>query len=70
VRGDEFRHGMRGGTRKKRGEGSLLVSFARGTRALRRMGRERPGALLARRTRTVKLCSFDARSKGQPGYSL
>jgi hypothetical protein len=25
-----------------------------------------PGALLARRTRTVKLCSFDARSKGQP----
>ena len=30
------------------------------------MGRERPGALLARRTRTVKLCSFDARSKGQP----
>jgi hypothetical protein len=28
--------------------------------------RERPGALLARRTRTVKLCSFDARSKGQP----
>jgi len=27
---------------------------------------ERPGALLARRTRTVKLCSFDARSKGQP----
>ena len=31
-----------------------------------RMERERPGALLARRTRTVKLCSFDARSKGQP----
>jgi len=29
-------------------------------------GEERPGALLARRTRTVKLCSFDARSKGQP----
>ena len=28
---------------------------------------ERPGALLARRTRTVKLCSFDARSTGQPG---
>ena len=27
---------------------------------------ERPGTLLARRTRTVKLCSFDARSKGQP----
>ncbi|MEP6889421.1 MAG: hypothetical protein ABI955_01845, partial [Nitrospirota bacterium] len=27
---------------------------------------ERPGALLARRTRTMKLCSFDARSKGQP----
>jgi len=29
-------------------------------------GGERPVALLARRTRTVKLCSFDARSKGQP----
>ena len=29
-------------------------------------GGERPGALLARRTRTMKLCSFDARSKGQP----
>ena len=27
---------------------------------------ERPGALLARRTRTVKRCSFDARCKGQP----
>ena len=27
---------------------------------------ERPGALLARRTRTMKRCSFDARSKGQP----
>jgi hypothetical protein len=36
MRGDKFRRRMRGGTRKKRGEGSLLVSFARGTRALRR----------------------------------
>jgi len=25
--------------------------------------------LPARRTRTVKRCSFDARSKGQPGYA-
>ncbi len=32
----------------------------------RRMRRERPGALLARRTRTIRMCSFDARSKGQP----
>jgi hypothetical protein len=32
--------------------------------------RAQPGALLARRTRTVKQCSFDARSEGQPGYSL
>jgi outer membrane lipoprotein carrier protein len=30
------------------------------------MGRERPGALLAHRTRTIGMCSFDARSKGQP----
>ena len=31
-----------------------------------RARRERPGALLARRTRTMKLCSSDARSRGQP----
>ena len=43
-----------------------MRSCARTTRGLRRMGREWPGALLARRTRTVKLCAFDARSKGQP----
>jgi hypothetical protein len=30
------------------------------------MWRERPGPLLARRTRTIRMCSFDARSKGQP----
>ena len=46
MRGDGDRHGMRGGTRKKRGEGSLLVSCARGTR-------------------TIGMCSFDARS-GRP----
>ena len=33
-------------------------------------GKERPGALLARRTRTIGMCSFDARSKGHPGYAL
>jgi hypothetical protein len=27
-------------------------------------------ALPARRTRTMKLCSSDARSEGQPGHSL
>ena len=27
---------------------------------------ERPGALLARGTRTIGMCSFDARSKGHP----
>jgi hypothetical protein len=31
---------------------------------------ERPGALLARRTRTIRMCSFDARSKGQPATPL
>jgi len=40
------------------------------TSELGRMGREQPGALLARGTPTMKLWSFDARSKGQPGYSL
>jgi hypothetical protein len=34
-------------------------------RAWRREG-ERPGALFARRTRTIGMCSFDARSQGQP----
>ena len=29
-------------------------------------GEEWPGALLARRTRTIRMCLFDARSKGQP----
>ena len=32
--------------------------------------RERSGALLARRTRTFRKCSFDARRQGQPGHSL
>jgi hypothetical protein len=27
---------------------------------------KRPGALLARRTRTIRMCAFDARRKGQP----
>ena len=43
---------------------------ARTTRGLRRMERERAGALLARRTCTMKQCSFYARSEGQPGYSF
>jgi hypothetical protein len=42
------------------------VGGNRATRGLRRMRRERPGAFLARRTRTMRQCSFDARSKGQP----
>ena len=45
-----------------------MKAFAHYFAELAKMGRggERPGALLARRTRTIKLCSFDARSKGQP----
>ena len=35
----------------------------------KRRDREQPGALRARGTPTMKLWSFDARSKGQPGYS-
>ena len=30
------------------------------------MEREQPAVLLARGTRTMKQCSFDARSEGQP----
>jgi hypothetical protein len=33
---------------------------------VKRGGGEWPGALLARRTRTIRMCSFDARSQGQP----
>jgi hypothetical protein len=51
---------------KKGGWGGWDDPRARATRGLRRMRRERPGALLARRTRTFRKCSFDARSKGQP----
>ena len=40
------------------------------TSELGSMGREQPCAILARGTPTMKLWSFDARSKGQPGYSL
>ena len=43
-----------------------MIFCARATRGLRIVWRERPGALLARRTRTIKRCSSDARSKGQP----
>jgi hypothetical protein len=34
------------------------------------MEEEPPGALLARRPRTVKLCSFDARSWDHPSHPL
>jgi hypothetical protein len=39
-----------------------MIFCARAMCGLRRMRRERPSALLARRTRTIKLCSFDARN--------
>jgi hypothetical protein len=38
----------------------------RGVERRKAQRKMRPGALLARRTRTIKLCSSDARSKGQP----
>jgi len=46
----------------KKERGGWDDPLALATRGLRKMGKERPGALLARRTRTVKLCSFDGRS--------
>ena len=51
---------------KQRRGWSLMIFCARATRGLRRMGEGRPGALLARGTRTIRMCTFDARSKGQP----
>ena len=47
---------------------SLMIFCARATRGLRRMERQRPGALLARRAPTMKRWSLDARSEGQSGY--
>lgn len=59
MRGDSDRHHVRGWTRKKRGEGSLLVSFARGTRALRRTSFDarsgRPSRPPSREGKTSKL---------------
>jgi hypothetical protein len=55
---------IEGRERKRSGRTPTLLPCS--PRALRRMKRERPGALLARRTRTMKLCSSDARSRGQP----
>jgi hypothetical protein len=42
---------------------SLMIFCARATRGLRRDGGEWPGALLARRARTMKRRSPDASSK-------
>ena len=47
-----------------------MIFCARATRGLRRMDRERPGALLARRTRTVKRCSSDQENKVPVSASL
>jgi len=41
-------------------------SIVRGVEKEMQEWRERPGALLARRTRTIRMCSSDARSRGQP----
>ena len=42
---------------------SLMIFCARATRGLRRMRREQPGALFARRTHTMKLCSPGRRAR-------
>ena len=47
--------------RKKREE--IIGAGGKGSQG---RARERPGALFARRTRTIGMCSFDARSKRQP----
>ena len=44
---------------------SLMISCARATRGLRRVGRgNSQTVLLARRGRTIRMCSLDARSEG------
>jgi hypothetical protein len=55
-----------------RGEGPIQATLLRNEGAWRERDgkREQPGGLLARRTCTMKQCSFDARSKSQPGYAL
>src|SRR4249920_16876 len=47
-----------------------MVSSARATRGLRRREGSRQTVLLARRTRTNRQCSFDARIERQSGGSL
>ena len=60
----------RGGNNGDPGAGEkdsvMRVNLAEGGWAVNEEGMELPGALLARRTRTLGRCSFDARSKGQP----
>jgi len=48
---------------------SLMIFCARATRGLRGWEGSSQTILLARRTRTMKLCSSDARSEGQSGCS-
>jgi hypothetical protein len=48
---------------------SLMIFCVRTTRGLRRMERQRPGALLAHRAPTMKRWSLDVCSKIQPGSS-
>jgi hypothetical protein len=53
---------------ERRGD-SLVVLLLAERAASEGWGGSRQTILLARRTRTMKLCSFDARSEGQPGDS-
>ena len=57
-------------SRSRGGGWSLMIFCARATRGLRRVGGEQPTILLARRGRTIRMCSLDARSEGQFGYPL
>ncbi len=49
---------------------SLMIFCARATRGLRMTRGSRQTVLLARRTRTIRMCSSDARSEEQSAYSL
>ena len=69
MRGELNRHGVRGWPRKK-GEGGWPVDLlcSRDARPPKGEGNSQT-ILLARRGRTIRMCSLNARSEGQSGCS-
>ena len=56
-------------TRRASGGATSHTSEGRGCGKWLQLGGEWPGALLARKTRTIRMCSLDARSEGKSACS-